>query len=150
MKLKQVGGQTQRDIQQYTITVIAGTASPDVIILLHAFMEFWDFLQALTITFIMHNKIKCALQESHDHKHVIIEGGLCHGQQTNTVLHWHIPKLELTQSVTPSIEQVSSLLQWSADTTEHAHIKVVKDPASATNQNYESQICWCLDCLKKC
>ncbi|KAL4073378.1 hypothetical protein J3A83DRAFT_4187104 [Scleroderma citrinum] len=107
-------------------------------------MEFRYFSQAPTITSIMCDKIKCALQEFHDHKHTIIEGGLCCGQQTNTILeHWHIPKLELMQSVAPSIECISSLLQWSADTTEHAHIKVVKDPASATNNhNYESQICW--------
>ncbi|KIM63452.1 hypothetical protein SCLCIDRAFT_117074 [Scleroderma citrinum Foug A] len=55
------------------------------------------------------------------------------------------------QSIAPSIEQVGSLLQWSADTTEHAHIEVVKDPASSTNNhNNESQICRCLDRLKKC
>ncbi|KAL4063056.1 hypothetical protein V8B97DRAFT_2026503 [Scleroderma yunnanense] len=46
------------------------------------------------------------------------------------------------QSVAPSIKHI-------ADTTEHAHIKVVKDPASATNNhNYESQICQYLDHLE--
>ncbi|KAL4061952.1 hypothetical protein J3A83DRAFT_4072564, partial [Scleroderma citrinum] len=116
---------------------------------LHALMEFWYFSQAPAITSITHDKIKCALQEFHDHKHAIIEGGLCCGQQTNAILeHWHIPKLKLMQSVAPSIECISSLLQWSADTTEHAHIEVIKDPASATNNhNYESQICWYLDWL---
>ncbi|KAL4072342.1 hypothetical protein V8B97DRAFT_2023518 [Scleroderma yunnanense] len=114
--------------------------------------QFWYFSQAPTITSIMHDKIKCALQEFHDHKHAIIEGGLHCGQQTNAILeHWHIPKLELMQSVAPSIKHISSLLQWSADTTEHAHIKVIKDPASATNNhNYESQICRYLDHLEKC
>ncbi|KAL4070606.1 hypothetical protein J3A83DRAFT_4372795 [Scleroderma citrinum] len=130
-KLKQVGRQTQRDIQQYTIAVITGAASADVVIVLCALMEFQYFSQAPTITSIMHNKIKCALQEFHDHKHAIIEGGLCCGQQTNAVLkHWHIPKLKLMQSVAPSIKH---------------------DPASATNNhNYESQICWYLDHLEKC
>ena len=60
--------------------------------------------------------------------------------------HFHIPKLELMQQVVPSITQVGSLLQWSADTTEHAHIEVIKDPASMTNnQDYDSQICCTLD-----
>ena len=55
------------------------------------------------------------------------------------------------QSVVPSIEQVGSLLQWSVDTTEHAHIKVVKDPALTTNNhNYNAQICQCLNCYEKC
>lgn len=55
------------------------------------------------------------------------------------------------QSVAPSIEWVGSLLQWSADTMEHAHIEVVKGPASTTNHhNYDSQICRCLDHYEKC
>ncbi|KAI9570110.1 hypothetical protein HD554DRAFT_2246976 [Boletus coccyginus] len=72
--------------------------------------------------------------------------------KTSSILkHWHIPKIELMQSVAPSIERVGSLLQWSADTTEHAHIEVVKDPASTTNNhNYDSQICRCLDRYEKC
>ena len=115
-------------------------------------MEFWYFSQAPPITLITCDKIKRALQEFHDHKHVIIEDGLRCGQQTKAILeHWHIPKLKLMQSIAPSIEWVGSLLQWSADTTEHAHIEVVKDPTSSTNNhNYESQICRCLDRLKKC
>ena len=115
-------------------------------------MEFWYFSQAHAITSITRDKIKRALQEFHDHKHAITEDGLYHGQKTNTILeHWHIPKLELAQGVVPSIEWVGSLLQWSADTTEHAHIEVFKDPTTTTNNhNYESQICWCLDHLEKC
>ena len=147
-----MGGRIQREIQRYIVAVIAGAASPDIVISLCALMEFRYFSQAPTITSITCDKIKHALQEFHDHKHAIIEDGLRRGQQTKAILeHWHIPKLELTQSVAPSIERVGSLLQWSADTTEHAHIEVVKDPTSSTNNhNYESQICRCLDRLKKC
>ncbi|KAG6328559.1 hypothetical protein ID866_10531 [Astraeus odoratus] len=55
------------------------------------------------------------------------------------------------QSVAPSIEKVGSLLQWTADTTEHAHIKVIKDPAvTMNNHNYDSQICHYLDHVEKC
>lgn len=151
-KLKQVGGRMQREIQRYIIAVIAGAASPDIVTSLHALMEFRYFSQAPAITSIIHDKIKHALQEFHDHKHAIIDDGLCRGQKTNAILeHWHIPKLELAQGIVPSIERVGSLLQWSADTTEHAHIEVVKDPAATTNNhNYESQICRCLDHLEKC
>ena len=55
------------------------------------------------------------------------------------------------QSVTPSIQQTGAVIQWSADTTEHAHIKVIKDPVTTTNnQNYDIQICCTLDCDEKC
>ncbi|KAG2353249.1 hypothetical protein BDR07DRAFT_1496632 [Suillus spraguei] len=55
------------------------------------------------------------------------------------------------QSVEPSICQVGSLLQWSADTTEHAHITQIKDPADSSNNiNYDAQICQFLDHREKC
>ena len=42
-------------------------------------------------------------------------------------------------------------MQWSADVTEHAHIKEIKVPArSGNNQNYYSQIAQHLDRLDKC
>jgi hypothetical protein len=65
--------------------------------------------------------------------------------------NWHILKLELMQSVMPSICQVGSPLQWSADTTEHAHITLIKDPADSSNNiNYDAQICRFLDRQDKC
>ncbi|KAN0082704.1 hypothetical protein V8E55_008499 [Tylopilus felleus] len=96
--------------------------------------------------------IQSTLVEFHDHKHAVLDGGLRCGPTTGVPLdHWQIPKLELMLSVVHSIEQVGSLLQWLADTTEHAHIKVVKDPASRmNNQNYDSQICRYLNHAEKC
>ncbi|KAF8868048.1 hypothetical protein BD779DRAFT_1684809 [Infundibulicybe gibba] len=42
-------------------------------------------------------------------------------------------------------------IHWSADTTEHAHITEIKDPARASNnQQYEEQICRHLDRTEKC
>ncbi|KAG2337000.1 hypothetical protein BDR05DRAFT_952932 [Suillus weaverae] len=69
----------------------------------------------------------------------------------NVLDNWHIPKLELMQSVVPSIRQVRSLLQWSANTTEHAHITLIKDPADSTNNNnVDAQICRFLNHVEKC
>ncbi|KIK10674.1 hypothetical protein PISMIDRAFT_20186 [Pisolithus microcarpus 441] len=115
-------------------------------------MEFHYLAQAPVITEEGCEKIAAALAEFHRYKHAIIDGGLRRGDQSGLVLeHWEIPKLELLQSVVPSIPQVSSVLQWSADTTEHAHIEVVKDPASRTNnKDYSSQICRHLDRVEKC
>ncbi|KAI6016873.1 hypothetical protein BKA83DRAFT_4128592 [Pisolithus microcarpus] len=148
----QVGGRVQRDVQRYIIVVIAGATDLDVIIAIRALMEFRYLSQATAITSMTCNKIRASLQEFHDHKDALIENGFRCGEKMKHVLkHWHIPKLELMQSVVPSVERVSSILQWSADTTEHAHIEVIKDPASTTNNhNYDSQICQCLDCYEKC
>ena len=35
---------------------------------------------------------------------------------------WTIPKLELLQSIIPSICLSGAVIQWSADITEHAHV----------------------------
>ncbi|KAI5989502.1 hypothetical protein EDD15DRAFT_2171313 [Pisolithus albus] len=148
-KLKQVGGRTQRDVQRYLVVVIAGAAHPNVIAVVRALMDFRYLAQAPAITEEGCENIAVALAEFHRYKHAIIDGGLRRGDQSG--LHWEIPKLELLQSVVPSIPQVGSVLQWSADTTEHAHIEVVKDPASRTNnKDYSAQICRHLDRVEKC
>ncbi|KAF8421727.1 hypothetical protein L210DRAFT_3672552 [Boletus edulis BED1] len=55
------------------------------------------------------------------------------------------------QSVAPSISQIGVLVQWSADTTEHAHIEMIKDPAASTNHhNFNLQICCYLDRIERC
>ncbi|KIK12896.1 hypothetical protein PISMIDRAFT_18386 [Pisolithus microcarpus 441] len=115
-------------------------------------MEFRYLAQAPAITSQMHDRISAALKTFHDHKHAIIDAGLCCGQTTGAALdHWEIPKLEFMQSVAPSIHQAGTVIQWSADTTEHAHIEVVKDPVTTmNNQNYDSQICCTLDRNEKC
>ena len=149
MKLNQVGGQTQRDVQWYLITIIAGGVDADVVIVVHALMEFRYLSQAPATTLCTRNRIQAALNKFYDHKQAIIDLGLHQGQKME-MDHFHIPKLELMQQVVPSITQVGSLLQWSADTMEHAHIEVIKDPASMmNNQDYDSQICCTLDHDKK-
>ncbi|KAF8425060.1 hypothetical protein L210DRAFT_3509335 [Boletus edulis BED1] len=97
-------------------------------------------------------QIAATLVEFHQHKQAILDHGLCHRPQTNAPLeHFNIPKLEMIHNVVPSISNVGSILQWTADTTEHAHIEVVKNPTAMTNNmNYNAQICCTLDCDKKC
>ncbi|KIJ59151.1 hypothetical protein HYDPIDRAFT_70826, partial [Hydnomerulius pinastri MD-312] len=131
-KLKQVGSRIQRDVQQYILAVIASAADSDVVIAVRALMEFRYLSQAPVVTTAGRDKIAAALKEFHDHKDAIITAGLRQGQK-DILDHWYISKLELMQNVALSFERVGSLLQWSADTTEHAHIEVVKDPASTTN-----------------
>ncbi|KAI6032177.1 hypothetical protein BKA83DRAFT_4122566 [Pisolithus microcarpus] len=131
---------------------VTGAAHPDVIAVVHALTEFHYLAQAPAITEEGCEKIAAALTEFHHYKQAIIDGGLHQGDQSGSILeHWEIPKLELLQSIVPSISQVSSVLQWSVDMTEHTHIEVVKDPVSRmNNKDYSSQICCHLDRIEKC
>ncbi|KAG6372365.1 hypothetical protein JVT61DRAFT_7805 [Boletus reticuloceps] len=78
-KLKQVCSRTKRDIQRYIVVVIAGAADPDVVIAIHALMEFRYRAQAPAISSMGCDLIRASLQEFHDHKDAILEGGLHRG-----------------------------------------------------------------------
>jgi hypothetical protein len=151
-KIKQVTGRAQCDMQCYIVALIADAASHGVVIAVHVLMDFRYLSQATTINETHCQKILGALKEFHEYKPDIIACGVHRGAQSKQVLdNWHIPKLELMQSVVHSICQVGSPLQWSADTTEHAHITLIKNPTdSSNNNNYDAQICQFLDCREKC
>ncbi|KAG1775072.1 hypothetical protein EV702DRAFT_1199669 [Suillus placidus] len=151
-KLKQVTGRAQCDMQHYIVALIADAAPHGVVRAIHALMDFCYLSQVTTINQAHCQKILGALEEFHEHKQDIIACSARRGAKSKQVLdNWHIPKLELMQSVVPSIRQVGSLLQWSANTTEHAHITLIKDPADSTNNiNYDAQICRFLDRQEKC
>ncbi|KAG1801793.1 hypothetical protein EV424DRAFT_1545364 [Suillus variegatus] len=128
-KLKQVTGRVHHNIQCYIIGVIAAQSpSPD------------DNVLA---------SIDRSLAIFHDNKTVVMTLGAQMGTK-RVIDNWHIPKLELMQSITTSITQVGALIQWSTDATEHAHVSEIKDPVQCTNNNdYDPQICRHLDRAEK-
>ena len=121
-KLKHVCGRTRRDVQQYLMAIIAGGVPLDVIIAIHMLMEFRYLSQAPAITSQTQDRIQAALDEFHDHKQAILNGGFHWDKRVMD--HFWIPKLELMQSMVPSIPWIGCLLQWSADTTEHNILKL--------------------------
>ncbi|KAG0703292.1 hypothetical protein DFH29DRAFT_998586 [Suillus ampliporus] len=150
-KLKQVTGHCQRDIQRYIIAVCADAAPPRIIIALRALMQFRYLAQSPRLDDDDLEHISSALREFHAHKDTIIDAGVRRGKGNRPIIHWHIPKLELMQSVVSSIRTSGVTAQWSADITEHAHITEVKDPAkSGNNREYDPQICRHLDRAEKC
>jgi hypothetical protein len=97
------------------------------------------------------DKIQVSLALFHEHKQAILDAGARRGKKGKLIDNWHIPKLELFQSVVPSIRNCGAPLQWSADVTEQAHITEIKIPSRATNnQQYEAQIIRHLDRAEKC
>jgi hypothetical protein len=148
-KLKQVTGRDQRNIQRYIIPVIADAVPSQFVLALRALMDFRYLAQSPLIDDEVCQHISNALTLFHQNKQAITDTGARRGKN-GPILHWEIPKLELLSSVVPNIKSNGVASQWSADFTEHAHIPLVKDPASAgNNQQYEAQICRYLDRLEK-
>jgi len=128
-------------MQHFIVGVIAGCAPHDVIVVVWALMDFCYCIQAYRIMDRDIEVINSTLHEFHLHKDPILNAGLCHGKANKPINNWHIPKLELMQSMVPSILRAGVPIQWSADLTEHAHIEQIKDPARAcNNNNYDPQI----------
>jgi len=142
-KLKQVTGRDHCAVQCYIIAAMAGSVSREFLKAICALLDFHYLAQAPLFTTQSIERVASALQEFHSYKDSIVRQGV----QDN----WQIPKLELLQSVVPSIRQSGAVIQWSADITEHAHVNEIKIPARASNnQNYYSQISRHLDQLDKC
>ncbi|KAI6124036.1 hypothetical protein EDD16DRAFT_1691358 [Pisolithus croceorrhizus] len=138
-KLKQVTGRTQHDLQHYMISVITGAAPAALVQAVCSLVDFRYLTQSPVINSEQCCKISAALKEFHVHKQCIINAGAHCGEKGQVLEHWETPKLELMQSIAPSIPLISPPIQWTADTTERAHIDVVKNPSTATNNvNFES------------
>ncbi|KAI6103241.1 hypothetical protein EDD17DRAFT_1487291 [Pisolithus thermaeus] len=143
LKLKQVTRCDHHAIQCYIIGVISGAVPRRFLIVVHALVNFCYLAQAPIFTDHSLDRLTNALQLFHDNKDTVMQAGV---QDT-----WEIPKLKLLQSVVSNIQCSGPVIQWSADTTKHAHIQEVKVPAQlSNNQNYYDQIAHYLDCSDKC
>ncbi|KAG1856595.1 hypothetical protein C8R48DRAFT_749162 [Suillus tomentosus] len=140
-KLKQVTGRCEREIQHYIIAISADAAPPRVIAAVRALMQFRYLVQSPRIDEEDLGRISGALTEFHTNKDAILAAGARRGKGNRHIDNFYIPKLELMQSIIPSIRNSGVIGQWSADITEHAHITEIKDPArSSNNNNYDTQI----------
>ncbi|KAI0037886.1 hypothetical protein FA95DRAFT_1506366, partial [Auriscalpium vulgare] len=149
--LKQVTGREHRDIQRYLVSCIAGAASPEFVTCIRALMDFRYASQSPSIDSLARDRIAATLSEFHQHKKVIIDSRARRGKANKIIDNWHIPKLELMQSVVPSVQEMGAPIQWTADVTERSHITLVKNPFRSTNRReFDSQICRYLDREEKC
>ncbi|KIK32479.1 hypothetical protein CY34DRAFT_27215 [Suillus luteus UH-Slu-Lm8-n1] len=144
-KLKQVMGRVHRNIQRYIIGLIAGAAPCRFVVAICTLMDVRYLAQSPSPDDSVLASIDRSLAIFHDNKNVIMTLGTRMGMK-RVIKNWHIPKLELMQSITASMSQVGTLIQWSADATEHTHISEIKDLVWHTNNNdYNPQICCHLD-----
>jgi len=149
-KLKQVTGRGHRDVERYIVCVIAGKAPPLFVIAIRALMDFRYLAQSRQLDDNQLAQIAASLQLFHNHKQSILDAGARVGKKNKPMDHFQIPKLEFMHGVVPSVSACGVVMQWSADTTEHAHITEIKVPGrSGNNQSYNPQICRWLDRSEK-
>ena len=148
--LKQVTGRAHRDVERYLVGIIAGKALPPFVIAIRALMDFRYLAQARQIDDTILLRIASSLQLFHLHKQSILDLRGRVGKGNKPMDHFQIPKLELMHGVVPSTTSSGAVIQWSADTTERAHITEVKVPGrSGNNRSYNPQICRWLDRSEK-
>lgn len=129
--------------------MIAGAVTPEFVTAIRALLDFRYFAQSSVISEDICQKIESSLLLFHQYKEAVMAAGARRGKK-NPIENWFIPKLEFLQSVAMNTRYNGVACQWSADITENAHIRVVKDPArSGKNKGYESQICRYLDRIDK-
>ena len=148
--LKQVSGRDHRDVQRYLIGLIAGATPSDFLSAVRSLCEFRYLAQAPSFTEGAVARLERALKSFHSQKEAVIKSG-ARRSKSGTDKPWAIPKLELLQSIVPSIHSHGSVMQWSADPTERAHIDYIKVPGRAgNNHDYDEQVCRYLDRQEKC
>lgn len=137
-------------MQWYLIALIAGAVPPSIILAICSLMDFCYLVQNPQLNSNDCTAFLASLQVFHDHKASIIEAG-GRKRKRKVIDNWYILKLELMQSVVPSIHASGAPAQWTADVTEHAHVVVIKNPARRSNNiDIDPQICHHLDHIKKC
>ena len=113
-------------------------------------MDFRYLAQSRQLNNTQLAQITSSLQLFHTHKQSILDARARVGKGNKPMTHFQIPKLELMHSVVPSVTASGVPMQWTADTTEHAHITEIKVPGrSGNNQSYSPQICRWLDRSEK-
>jgi hypothetical protein len=131
--LKQVTGRIHRDLERYIIGIIAGKSPTSFVVALRALMDFRYLAQSRLLNSNILSKLSASLELFHKHKQTILDIGACVGKGNKQMDHFQIPKLELMHGVVPSVIESGAVIQWSADTTEHAHITEIKVPGRSGN-----------------
>lgn len=139
-----------REMQRYFIAVIAnhGSMTSPIMKAFRALLEFIYIAQLPIQSDTSLAALKACIRTFHKHKAALSATGVRNGPRKKG--KFHIKKLELMLSVFPSIKNVGSSQQYSAEQTERLHITEAKVPYRMTNKKeYKNQICRFLDRREK-
>ncbi|KAG1877844.1 hypothetical protein DFJ58DRAFT_720607 [Suillus subalutaceus] len=132
-QVKQMMGCEYRDIQRTIITSIAGAASPQFVHTICAIIEFIDLIQNPVHSPETLQSMEHTLSDFHSFKGAIIKAEARRGKG-GIKDNFFIPKLKLLQSFKGMVQRLGTLMQSSADTTEHLLITHCKDLFQQTAQ----------------
>ncbi|KAG1717174.1 hypothetical protein EDB19DRAFT_1900504 [Suillus lakei] len=121
-----------RDIQRTIVLTLWGITSPGFIRVVQAMIDFIYLAQNPLHTESSIASMTQALQDFHDNKQAILDAEACQGK-SGAKDDFFIPKLELMQNFTHAISHVDSLMQWTADISEHLLITHCKHPFEHTS-----------------
>ncbi|KAG2347324.1 hypothetical protein BDR05DRAFT_1040781 [Suillus weaverae] len=125
--VNQMTGQEHRDIQRTIVPTLWGMASPGFICAVRAMIDFIYLAQNPLHTESSIASMNQALKDFHDNKQAILDAEARQGKGSAKD-DFFIPKLELMQSFARAISHVGSLMQWTADVSEHLLITHCKHP----------------------
>ncbi|KAG0693787.1 hypothetical protein DFH29DRAFT_985410 [Suillus ampliporus] len=124
--VKQMTGREYRDIQCTIVASITGATSPRFIHAICALIEFTYLTQNPVHSPQSLQSMEQALMDFHSFKGAIVEAEARKGKK-GVKEDFFIPKLELLQSFRGTVQQLGTLMQFSADMTEHLLITHCKD-----------------------
>ncbi|KAL4064879.1 hypothetical protein V8B97DRAFT_1903876 [Scleroderma yunnanense] len=140
-------GREHCNIQHTIISAIISAASDGFVRAIQSLINFIYLAQNPIHTNCSINDLTEALQGFHAHKHFIMEA---EAQRTKKSLwsDFNILKLELFQSFATAIQNVGSLMQYTADVSKQLLITHCKHTFECTSQNHDftEQIIHLLDC----
>ncbi|KAG2339690.1 hypothetical protein BDR05DRAFT_977659 [Suillus weaverae] len=131
--VNQMTGQEHQDIQHTIVPTLWGIASPSFICAVWAMINFIYLAQNPLHTESSIAAMTQALRDFHDNKQAILDAEAQQGKGSAKD-DFFIPKLELMQSFPHAIFHVSSLMQWTADISEHLLITHCKHPFERTSR----------------
>jgi len=124
--VKQMTGREYREIQRTIVASIAGATSPQFVRSIRAIVDFIYLAQNPVHSPATLQSMEQALSDFHSFKGAIIEAEARKGKN-GVKEDFFIPKLELLQSFKGTVQRLGTLMQFSADTTEHLLITHCKD-----------------------
>ena len=140
--VNQMTGREHCDIQQTLVPMLvkaSPTVSPLFVYCIQLIIKFIYRAQSPIHTDATISLMVDALSEFHGTKQAIIQAEARHGM-TGVKKNFNIPKLKLFQSFAWNIWDNGTLMQYTADVTEHLHITHCKIPFEQTNWNLNTFI----------
>ncbi|KAG1842449.1 hypothetical protein C8R48DRAFT_679004 [Suillus tomentosus] len=131
--VNQMTGREHRDIQRTIVASIAGVAPPRFIRAIRALVEFIYLSQNPVHSPDSLQSMAQALSDFHVFKDAIVDAEARRGKK-GVKEDFFIPKLELLQSFGGTVERLGTLMQFSADMTEHLLITHCKHLFGRTNR----------------